>query len=99
MKGIVRPKMTELPESAQVPAGNLRRPPARLTHRVTARQPYYYAPDASREADGVFDAGTRVALRSEDGALCGVVDARGLFVYVACSGLERLPLRRRAQKR
>jgi hypothetical protein len=91
MKGVTRPKMTTLPATAQIPSGNLRRPPARYTHRLTAEQPYFYGPDASGPAVGTFENGTRVAQLSEEGALCRVVDSRGLSVYTSCAGLEPLP--------
>jgi hypothetical protein len=90
MKGVTRPKMTTLPEAAQIPAGNLRRPPSRYTHRLIAEQPYFYEADASGNAPGTFGAGTRVARVTEEGALCRVVDSRGLFVYTSCAGLEPL---------
>jgi len=94
MKGVTRPKMTTLPASAQVPKGNLRRPPSRYTHRLVAEQPYFYEPDASGEAAGTFGAGTRVARVAEEGTLCRVVDSRGLSVYTSCAALEPLPTSR-----
>ena len=100
MKGVTRPKMTTLPEAAQIPARNLRRPPARYTHRVIAEQPYFYEPDATGNAAGTFGAGDRVARVEEEGTLCRVVDSRGLFVYTSCAGLEPLAkLRSSSRKR
>ena len=61
MKGVTRPKMTTLPEAAQIPPRNLRRPPSRYTHRLIAEQPYFYEAVASGNAPGTFGAGTRVA--------------------------------------
>jgi hypothetical protein len=90
MKGVTRPEMTTLPESAQIPPGNLRRPPTRFTHRLVADQPYFYEPDASGQPAGTFDAGTRVARIAEEGTQCRVVDSRGLSVYTGCAGLEPL---------
>jgi hypothetical protein len=99
MKGVTRPKMTTLPASAQIPERNLRRRPARYTHRLSAQQPYYYESEASGEPAGRFDAGTRVAKLSDVGSLCHVVDSRGLSVYTSCAGLEPLPAARAAKKR
>ena len=99
MKGVTRPEMTTLPATAQIPSGNLRRPPAHYTHRLTAEQPYFYEPDASGPAAGTFDKGTRVAQVAEEGALCRVVDSRGLSVYTSCAGLEPLPKPRTGRKR
>ena len=93
MKGVTRPKMTTLPASAQVPERNVCRRPARYTHRLSARQPYFYEPDATGDPAGTFDAGTRVAKRNDAGTLCEVVDSRGLLVYTRCAGLEPLPAR------
>ena len=84
------PKTTLLPGSGEVPIENLRRPPTRYTHRVMGEQPYFYQPQIGPTAAGTFDAGTRVALIAEAGALCRVVDSRGLFVFTKCSGLEKL---------
>ena len=99
MKGVTRPKMTTLPASAQIPKGNLRRRPARYTHRLTVTQPYFYAPGDAGDPAGNFDAGTRVARLADAGTLCQVVDSRGLSVYTSCAGLEPLPAPRAAKKR
>lgn len=100
MKGVTRPKMTTLPEAAQIPAGNLRRPPVRYTHRLIAEQPYFYEPDGSGNAAGTFGTGARVARIAVEGALCRVVDSRGLSVYTSCAGLEPLvKLRSGSRKR
>ena len=99
MKGVTRPKMTTLPAAAQIPERNLRRRPARYTHRLAERQPYYYKPDAAGDPAGTFDAGTRVAKLSDTGALWHVVDSRGLAVYTNGAGLEPLPAPRAAKKR
>ena len=97
MKGVIRPKMTTMPASAQVPPKNLRRPPAKFTHRITARQPYFYDADASGDPPGNFSVGTRVARIADAGTMCQVVDNRGLSVFTSCNGLE--PLTPRAGKR
>lgn len=98
MKGVTRPKKTTLPESAQIPARNLRRPPSHYTHRLLTDEPYFYEPDSSGDAVGTFSAGTRVARVAERDTLCGVVDGRGLYVYTRCAALEPLP-RSRAPSR
>jgi hypothetical protein len=99
MKGVIRPKMTQLPASAEIPAGNLRSAPARHTHRLSVAQPYYYKADAAREAAGTFAAGTRVSQLSTKGALSRVVDDRGLSVYTASAGLEALPQSRSTSRK
>jgi hypothetical protein len=90
MKGVIRPKMTQLPASAEIPAGNLRSAPAHHTHRLAVAQPYYYKANATGESAGTFPAGTRVSQLSEKGSLSRVVDDRGLSVYTASAGLEPL---------
>lgn len=90
MKGVTRPKMRTMPEAAQIPQSNLRRPPATYTHRIAVAQSYFYEADALGEPAGHFAAGTRVRRLSADGALCRVVDRRGLSVYTDCAGLTPL---------
>ena len=100
MKGVLRPKRTVLPASAQIPSRNVRRRPARYTHELVAEQPYFYEPDSSGEPAGTFAAGTRLEQVAEEGALRRVVDSRGLSVYTSSDGLEALPKpRARARKR
>lgn len=90
MKGVIRPARSVLPDSAQIPDGNLVDPPSAFTHAVTGDQAYYYHSRRSKEAAGTFSAGTRVKLVSTGGSMCRVVDGRGLSVYTACDGLEPL---------
>jgi hypothetical protein len=87
VKGIQRPKMFVLPETAHVPSENLVEPPTRFTHALTADQPCYYSRGQSKPA-GTLTAGTRVALISSDETECQVVDPRGLSLFTACAGLE-----------
>jgi hypothetical protein len=99
MKGVTRPKMRMLPATAQIPKGNLRRPPATYTDRLAGAQPYFYEPDVSGEPAGTFAAGTRVRRLSEAGSVCRVVDSRGLSVYTSCAGLTPLGARRAAARK
>ncbi len=87
-----RPKATVLPDSAMVPERNLQPPPTQFTHEVIAEQPYYYVgPQQPGPPEGTFAAGTKVKLHAHDGGpVCQVVDARGLCVATACSGLRPL---------
>jgi hypothetical protein len=87
-----RPKATILPDSALVPEKNLQPPPTEFTHEVIADQPYYYSsPQQATPPDGTFPAGTKVKLLAHDrGPMCQVLDARGLCVTTACSGLRPL---------
>jgi hypothetical protein len=87
MKGFRRPKMVVLPERALPPEGNLVERPARLSHVLAHRQPYFYSLTTT-ESDGSFDSGTRVALLSRDGPWCRVVDEQGLSVFTPCDGLQ-----------
>ena len=88
-----RPKATVLPDSALVPEKNLQPPPTEFSHEVIAHQPYYYSsPQQATSPDGMFPAGTKVKLLAHNGGpMCRVVDARGLCVWTAFSGLRRLP--------
>lgn len=100
MKGVTRPRKVVLPDSAQIPEQNLRRPPpTRFTHTVAADQPFYYQSSAEAEAAGTFAAGTRVLQLTTSTPLCHVVDERGLAVYTACEGLEPLQQRSRPRAR
>ena len=87
-----RPKATVLPDSALVPERNRKPPPTRFTHEVIAGQPYYYiGPQQAAPPEGTFAAGTQVKLHAHDGGpVCQVVDARGLCVATAFSGLRPL---------
>ena len=88
-----RPKATVLPDSALVPEKNLQPPPTEFSHEVIADQPYYYSsPQQATSPDGMFPAGTKVKLLAHNGGpMCRVVDARGLCVWTAFSGLGRPP--------
>jgi hypothetical protein len=92
MDHMQRPKATVLPDSAMVPKRNLQPPPTHFTHEVIAEQPYYYiGPRQADPPEGMFAAGAKVKLLSDDGGpVCHVVDARGLRVATACSGLRPL---------
>jgi hypothetical protein len=87
-----RPKAAVLPDSAMVPERNLQPPPTQFTHEVIAEQPYYYiGPQQAAPPEGTFAAGTKVKLYAHDGGpVCQVVDARGLCVATAFSGLRPL---------
>jgi hypothetical protein len=85
-----RPKATVLPDSALVPEKNLQPPPTEFTHEVISDQPYYYS-SRVKSPDGTLPAGTKVKLLAHGGGpMCQVVDARGLSVTTACSGLRPL---------
>jgi hypothetical protein len=90
VKGVIRPKKRVLPDAATVPAKNLAPVPRRFTHEVAAEQPFYYSARDTEPA-GTLSAGSRVRLASEGRTRCRVVDARGLAVYTACTGLTPLP--------
>jgi hypothetical protein len=90
VKGVIRPEKVVLPDTAQIPAGNLVQVPARFTHEVVAEQPFYYASGDDRAA-GTFAARTRVQRLTDDAPRCRVVDGRGLSVFTACDGLKPLP--------
>lgn len=82
-----------LPASAAVPPANLLQPaPNQFTHALEAEQPFFYRADHHRsKPDGTLAAGASVVLMRRDGPdLCHVVDARGLYVVTAFSGLVRL---------
>lgn len=102
MKGMLRPKMIELPASARVPASAEGRPPRRFTHTVTATQPYYFEPDGAGAPSGYLEAGVRVARRDDAAAadtLSAVTDARGLRVFTPTAGLAPLPAPPRTSRR
>ena len=92
MDHVLRPKAVVLPDSAMVPERNLKPPPTQFTHEVIAEQPYYFiGPQQAAPPEGMFAAGTKVKLHAHDGGpVCQVVDARGLCVATACSGLRPL---------
>ena len=89
---MLRPKARVLPESALVPEKNLKPRPTEFTHEVIAEQPYYYiGPQQGSPPEGTLPAGTKVKLHAHDGGpMCQVVDARGLCVTTAYSGLRPL---------
>lgn len=87
---MIRPPVTVLSESAQIPEHNLIRPPPNcFTHQLKVEQPYYFdGPEQSAAAAGHFAVGTRVVLMVHDGgAFCRVVDQQGLYVATAFAGL------------
>ena len=80
-----------LRDVALVPAHRLIKPsPNQFTHQLFRAQPYYYArPGGS--PDGKLRAGARVVLMVYNGGrYCRVIDARGLYVETAHSGLRPL---------
>jgi hypothetical protein len=99
VNGVIRPKMTVLPESAQIPDRNLIQPPPnQFTHEVKAEQPYYY--EGLRQAaapQGTLPQGVKVVLLCRDGPECRVADGGGLYVATAFSGLR--PIRKVGRKR
>ena len=84
-----RPRADVLPDEAMIPAGNLASAvPARFTHTVATRQPYYFDRSATdARPAGWFEPGTDVALIERGEVLCHVVDAQALQVWTACAGL------------
>jgi hypothetical protein len=84
--------MTVLPESAQIPDGNLVRPaPNQFTHEIKTEQPYYYVGSHQpTPPDGMFPAGTKVLLIYRGASECRVADERGLYVAVARGTLRPL---------
>jgi hypothetical protein len=93
MKGMKRPEVAILPEGAVVPPIDRITPaPNQFTHEIVGTQPFYFSstPDGA-PPNGEFEPGTKVTRLVDDGrAMCGVVDARGLYVRTACSGLRRI---------
>ena len=93
MEGVKRPEVVILPEGAVLPRTSLISPaPNQFTHEVTRSQPFFTS-NGPGEAlpTGAFEPGTKVNLLvSDDGEMCRVVDARGLYVLTACAGLRRL---------
>jgi hypothetical protein len=92
MPRMLRPKATVLPDSALVPAANLKPPPKRFTHQVVAEQPFHYAEaQANAAPDGCFAPGTKLLLLEHgDGPLCWVQDGQGLCALTAFAGLRAL---------
>ncbi len=92
MKGMRRPAIVVLPDSALVAARNLVRPkPNRFTHEVRTPQPFTFGDRAAAPPDGEFDAGARVVLMVRyRGDACRVVDARGRYVRTSFAGLRPL---------
>ncbi len=88
---MLRPTPVILRDAALVPKHRLVKPaPNQFTHELSRAQPYYYA-GARGSPDGKFRAGTRVVLMVYDGGqYCRVIDARGLYVETAYSGLRHL---------
>ena len=90
VKGVIRPEKIVLPDAAAVPAKNIAAAPRRFTHELATEQPFYYSARGTEPA-GTLAAGARVRVAAEGRTRCRVVDARGLAVYTACSGLKALP--------
>ncbi len=93
MDHMLRPKLTVLPDSAQLPDRNrIQPPPNQFTHEVRAEQSYYYiGPHEGAQPEGKFPAGAKVVLMTHDGGpMCRVADGRGLYVTTAFDGLRRL---------
>jgi len=89
---VIRPKVTVLPDSAQLPDRNVLKPaPNQFTHEIVAEQPYYYMGiDQTAAPEGTFAQGTKVVLLRHDDNECWVADGRGLYVATSCSGLGLL---------
>ena len=90
MEHVIRPAVTVLAESAQIPEQNLIHPPPNcFTHRLKVEQPYYFVgPEQSATPAGHFAVEARVVLMVHDGgAVCRVVDQQGLYVATAFAGL------------
>jgi hypothetical protein len=83
MGRMIRPKMEVLPESALTP-------PARYTHVVVKKQPYYASgPDQGAPPEGHFPAGAKVRLLEHDGGpMCRVANEHGMIAMTAFGGLR-----------
>lgn len=89
---MLRPDPVVLGEEALVPERNvIEPPPNRFTHVLTDDEPYRFdRPESPREFDGVFAAGTPVALLVDGPERCRVVDGRGLYVEITRASLRAL---------
>ena len=94
MENFIRPPMTVLSESAQIPARNLIDPPPKqFTHEVSSAQPFYYHEPSNTDepSAGTFAPGTKVVLMNHGHEkFCWVVDSQGLYVTTASPGLKAL---------
>jgi hypothetical protein len=93
MENVIRPAVTVLAESAQIPEHNLIRPPPNcFTHELKIEQPYYFVDPAQAAApEGRFQVGTKIVIMVHDGGpTCRVVDHQGLYVATAFEGLVLL---------
>lgn len=81
---IIRPPITVLPETAQVPDRNLLMPPPNVfTHELLANCPYYYnEPRPGQAPAGELARGTRLLLLRTESQACWVADASGLYVVL-----------------
>jgi len=84
--------VVEIDDEAVIPDHNLIRPPPnRYTHRLIVDEPYWFdRPRHGDEPDGVFAAGTPVAVLVSDETRSRVVDAGGLYVEVSTGSLAPL---------
>ena len=92
-EGFTRPEARVLPPESLVPSESLIRPPPnRFTHETVARTPFSYASSSGTGEDGSLSAGTKVVVlrTDEDDGRTAVVDASGLYVFVATSSLREL---------
>lgn len=100
MDNMIRPEAVVLPESAMIPERNLLQPaPNQFTHQIVAEQPFFYeSPNRNTPPDGIFKAGTLVAVLKHDGGMnCHVVDRRGLYVVTSYNGLKEIVYRQLSQ--
>jgi len=87
MKGMTRPIADVLPESAIVPPGNIRTPPAHFTHELSERTPFWYRDAEKKNPDGELRAGAKVIVDSRDGKYAWITDDRGLHVQIVSASL------------
>lgn len=92
MQGMRRPRAVTVPRSALVPPPCVVAPPPnQFTHRLRARQGYFYGARATGRPSGYFPKGSEVVLMVYDGGrLCRVIDGDGLYVLTAYAGLESI---------
>jgi len=79
-----------MPDSAIVPPGNIRTPPAHFTHEVKARAPFWYGRAGEKKADGEIREGARVVVDWHEGGYAWITDERGLHVQVESAALVPL---------
>ena len=91
MKGFRRTKAETLPEEAQVPKANLRRPPRRFTHVLVRSEPFYFSlPKEGVEPSGTLESGTQVRWERAADDYAWVVEPRGLLIALERTALEKL---------